>query len=161
MSSYADALDLLESNSWDEADEVWSDELGTTVGIASGITTINFTRLTSLPSYYGGQDEADSNVFISISDSSYLWGKMKTVLGQNTKNGFEVFFDDVAKVDFNEQAQNGNDVGAITFAGFDRQVISNPIKEDSPGYVHALPWEERNWLYYPEYMALLSAKYVL
>src|SRR3990167_1015823 len=140
------ANSLIYGSSWDQSSEIWSDEISQsspTVSIAGGITTIKFTLLTSsLPSYYSGEDEEESGVFINITDTSGLWGDIEKALGQGTKIGYEVYFDDVAKVTFNEQTQSGSDVGAIAFGGFNN--IDHDSHAGADGFVQALPWSSAN-----------------
>lgn len=46
---------LINGTNWDSASEIWTDEITDTVTQSGGVTTIEFTRLTSLPSYYSDQ----------------------------------------------------------------------------------------------------------
>jgi len=147
VTNIADADALLNGTSWNEPDEIWTDELGQTpptVSTNSLVTTISFTRLTSLPSYYAGQDEATAGVFIAIPASSTLWTNIEAILGHASKNGFESYYTDVANVDFNEWGQNDQGIGAITFAKYnpdlDPDTAGNNVKTAS-GYNNVLAWD--------------------
>ena len=104
MSNPSNALDLLFSDQYDSPEEIWQDELGTTVRQEGLTTIIDYTRLIALPTYYEGLPEGNQNVFIQITSADPTWSRIQYALGEdpNQSNDYENFYTQIANIDFNQ-----------------------------------------------------------
>lgn len=75
---------------FDTVDELWDDELENSQVFQFGsTTTITYTYLQQIPSYYVGRPETAAGVFEPVTDTLGLKNAIDILLG-NAKSGYEV-----------------------------------------------------------------------
>ena len=107
--------------SFDTVNELWEDEISSSQVFQLGaITTITYTYLQQLPSYYGGRPETASGIFDPVASEPGLKSVIDTLLG-NANAGYETLFGDVSNIVFLniDNSINADNVGAMTFGQSD------------------------------------------
>jgi Ca2+-binding RTX toxin-like protein len=123
-------------NAYDSVTDLWDYEIVNSQVFQFGITTtITYTYLQSIPTYYAGRPETQTGIFQPITDSDSLENAINILIG-NIKTGYEALYEDVANIVFSPVSNSNNvdNVGAITFGQSDGVYSTNPSIKVAPAY---------------------------
>jgi hypothetical protein len=141
MSTQENSVALLHDG-YTTVGDIWDYEIANSqVSTGQGSTTISYTFLAQLPSYYDGEHEADPYGFYQILPSSAQETEIKKILGVTAGTGYESNFTEVANISFQnvDNSLDADNVGAITFAKFDPAVVTE--HDEASGYNKRLQWD--------------------
>ena len=138
MAEYTNYKTLIHGDSYNSVQELWNQEINnSTVFQFGNTTTITYTYLQHLPSYYipGVDEEALNGVFQPLSSQI---DALNILLG-NANNGYQSLYEDVANIVFSnvDNSFNADNVGALTFGG----TLPSGDESGAPAYAFN-PWTD-------------------
>lgn len=139
MSDYTNYNTLIHGSAYDSVPELWDDEINNSQVFQFGnITTITYTYLLQLPTYYipGQDEEATAGYFQALGTEEKA--ALDILLG-NANNGFYSYFEDVANIVFSNVSNefNADNVGALTFG----ETLPSGPENGAPAYSFN-PWTD-------------------